>query len=736
MTFVAHMQDSTSKSQNSNTNDRLGRLVRLTLKELREILRDRRTIITLVLMPLLLYPVLSIAFQQFFLSSLGPGEAPRYLLGFRTAVEERYVGRYLERGRFELASLHGELSGDSTSQIPELGVLGNQYEDLEQGVRDGLIDVGVRFSDGHRQRLDPREDVAVNLELLYNPHIYSSREAVEYIEKCFAAASEGFLANRLQVLGVSQRAVPIRTSRHVVEDPQSKGSTVSLTSVIPFILILMTITGAVYPAIDLTAGERERGTLEVLVAAPIPRVGLLFAKYVAVVTVALLTATANLATMTFTITVSGLGRLVFGEGGVSPGMIAAVFGLLLLFAAFFSAVLLVLTSFARSFKEAQAYLIPLMLVSLAPGMLSLKPGLELAGFWLVTPLANIVLLGRDLFEARTSGVAALIVVISTILYAAGAITLAARIFGAETVLYSTQAGWRDLWRRSREPQALPPVSSALGSLALLFPAYFLANSLQARLTGENLTAALAFGALATAVLFGGFPIVSIYLARVSWRDAFQFRVALWWAWPAAIALGLSMWMVAHEVVLAQQYVTGAITRGTWQPAPLDERLLERARVVIEQLRNVSPVIVVICLGITPAVFEELFFRGFLLSALGGVTSPRTSLWGSALLFGLFHLIARDGLAIERFLPSTLLGLVLGWVCLRAGSVLPGIVLHACHNSLLLLALHFQPELEIRGWGVDEQHHLPETWLAAGVLLALCAFALIWLFGQHSASRRG
>src|SRR5438067_7754961 len=98
----------------------------------------------------------------------------------------------------------------------------------------------------------------------------------------------------------------------------------------------MTITGAVYPAIDLTAGERERGTLEVLVAAPVPRLGLLFAKYLSVVAVAVLTAVVNLATMTVTLLVSGLGPLVF-RGGSPALAIVQVFFLLLLFAAFFSA---------------------------------------------------------------------------------------------------------------------------------------------------------------------------------------------------------------------------------------------------------------------------------------------------------------------------------------------------------------------------------------------------------------
>ena len=141
---------------------------------------------------------------------------------------------------------------------------------------------------------------------------------------------------------------------------------------IPLILVLMTVTGAVYPAIDLTAGERERGTLETLIAAPVPRLGLLMAKYVAVLTVALLTALVNLAGMTITAHSTGLAASLFG-GGMTLDVVIKVLLLLALFAAFFSAILLALTSCARSFKEAQAYIIPLMLVCLVPGVLCLLP---------------------------------------------------------------------------------------------------------------------------------------------------------------------------------------------------------------------------------------------------------------------------------------------------------------------------------------------------------------------------
>src|SRR4029077_20473757 len=142
---------------------------------------------------------------------------------------------------------------------------------------------------------------------------------------------------------------------------------------------LMTVTGAVYPAIDLTAGERERGTLEMLIAAPVPRVGLLLAKYVAVLTVALLTATINLLGMAITAHSTGLNVTLFGGGGLTLLGIFKVLMLLGLFAAFFSAALLAVTSYARSFKEAQAYIIPLMLLCLVPGIICLMPGLQLTG---------------------------------------------------------------------------------------------------------------------------------------------------------------------------------------------------------------------------------------------------------------------------------------------------------------------------------------------------------------------
>src|ERR1041385_7106381 len=101
--------------------------------------------------------------------------------------------------------------------------------------------------------------------------------------------------------------------------------------------------------------------------------------------------------MTITVTWSGLGAQVFKEG-LTVLLVINLLGLLLLFAAFFSAVLLCLTRFARSFKEAQAYLIPLMMASLTPGIMAMMPDLKLNSVLASLPLVNVVLMARDLFE--------------------------------------------------------------------------------------------------------------------------------------------------------------------------------------------------------------------------------------------------------------------------------------------------------------------------------------------------
>ncbi len=689
---------------------RLGLLRRLVRKELNEVLRDRRTILTLVLMPLLLYPLLGVALRTFLLSNLTQPGQTVYLVAVQPGDEGGSVREYLRLGQLLLQQRKTPSERDdgqtapAPHEQPEPELRFEYLEDPEKEVMDGQVDVAIRVRPPGPFRLHPDHNLAVDWEVLYREDSANALEAMRYVEKVCAAANARFLSTRLFWLRIRQRDAPVLPRPIALHDPRPHRPAL-LPGLVPLILILMTITGAVYPAIDVTAGERERGTLEILAAAPVPRLSILFAKYVAVLTVAMLTALVNLGTMSVTLYLTGVGEVLFGKDVLSPLVFVEVLALLLLFAAFFSAVLLVLTSFARSFKEAQAYLVPLMLLALMPGILSLVPGVRLQGPLAVAPLINIALLTRDLLEGEANPVLAVVVVAATLLYALAALAVAARVFTAEAVLYSQPGGWADLVRRPHEQHATATPSAALLCVALLFPSAFVTHGLLARWEEGSIASLLLCLALANVLLFGGFPLVAAWWGRLWLSSAFRLGRPSWSACGASALLGLSLWPWVHE--MARLLRNAGVTT-------LSAKQLEGVQAMLRQWETLPPAFVLLVVAVLPAVLEELFFRGYLFGALLSALRPGAAILVSALLFALFHLILAGTLVVERFVPSFLLGLVLGWTCWQTGSVWPGVLLHALHNGSLVLLGYYQPRLGELG-GVAASEHLPLSWLAAAAL---------------------
>ncbi|HEY3391567.1 MAG TPA: ABC transporter permease subunit/CPBP intramembrane protease [Lacipirellulaceae bacterium] len=699
----------------------LGRLRRLVVKELREILRDRRTIITLVVMPLLIYPLLAVVFQRFLVTSIAINEDITYIIGVDSDIAKEILSRQLEEGDAALAEaqkrrapnvlesfeIHQKEShapkipqgpAASADPTPEWIVEPFSTEDLKRHVIDSSLHLVVLMLRDSGDKPENGLKAPTRWELVYRDGSPTSEAALHFVEARLQAYNEMQLDRQLREQGVVI-ALPAGTTRHPVSF--SGAPVFSLAALIPLILVLMTVTGAVYPAIDLTAGERERGTLETLIAAPVPRIGLLMAKYVAVLAVALLTALVNLAGMTITAHSTGLAASLFG-GGMTLAVVVKVLLLLALFAAFFSAILLALTSCARSFKEAQAYIIPLMLVCLVPGVLCLLPSLEFAGWMGVTPLVNIVMLARDLLEGTVKTELAVAAVLSTALYVVAAIALAARIFGTDAILYGSQQTWTDLVRRPATPQRAAGLPGALLALALIFSCFFTLGTGLARSTEIPIERQLIVRALITAIVFGGIPIALATFLRLRWTTGLGLSRAHPLSFVAAVLLGLSVWPVAHEVFLLSEEL-GLTVMGLKEIAA--------AKYMIQQLRAMPLGLVLVTLAVVPAVFEELCFRGFLVSSLRTVVSAGWAAVLAAVLFGLFHEVISPG----RLMTSTFIGLVLGWMRVRTGSVLPCIVLHAVHNSLLLSINHWQTELAAQRWGVEEQAHLPIEWMAMSAL---------------------
>lgn len=702
----------------------------LLKKELREILRDRRTVITLILMPLLVYPLLGLVLQKFFLSQMSQLSQIEYRIILPNESEGQLLRAILAKGDRLLAKEGSQLPEAEQTAKPQ-GQLAafqkmkpvvnfliadstGENKNMARLVRSGMVDVGVRYfpvdiargKDAQGNRL--KEKYSGRFQIIFGAQSAHSRRAAEYIEKRLQAVRWNYRDQLLTELGKSN-TVPFVTSFEPVKSEMSRGA--SLVTFVPMILLLMTMTGAVYPAIDLTAGERERGTLETLMAAPLPRMWILCSKFFAVLVVATLTAVVNMVAMLGTAYANGLESVLFGEG-ITPLVLLQILLLLLIFAAFFSAVLLCITSFARSFKEAQAYLIPLMLISMAPGVIGLVPDLRMTLLWSVIPLANIVLLSRDFLLHQAHPALFFVSVFSTLFYGVVALSLAARIFGADTILYQSEVSWSDFFKRSGKTHAAPALNNALFCLAVLFPVFILTAAFVSRLQELSMAMRLLISGTLTFCLFLLIPLLFAWLGGVNLKSGFRWYRPRPLACLGAVLLGFTLWPLAYEIEIfaLTDFRIEVLTK-----------LFESMKL---ELDLVPLWIKLISLAVLPAVCEELFFRGYLLSGLLNRFSSRRAIFISAFLFALFHVIVRDSLFIERFFPSFFMGICLGYVNVLTRSVIPGIVLHMLHNGLLITFANFQNYFSQWEMNLQDQKHLPLTWLVVSLACVVVGFLLI------------
>lgn len=703
-----------------------GRLLRLCQKELRETLRDRRTIITLVLMPLLIYPVLSMTLNRFLLTSGQVDGQPMFIVGVASEDEGRWLDELLQDPR--------SLPPEAIRVAPDAPISQFRFAtptepgNLEKLLRTAEIDVIAElvlerappreeFGPGGLRRERFRRGEFARVTLTGANGVGNSELARRILAERLLYFEKAIAAETLEVAGIWPPLSLEIMARGIGEAEHES----MLVAIVPLVLVLMTITGAVYPAIDLTAGERERGTMEALIASPVPRGAVLFAKYVAVVTVAMLTALANLGAMLTTLWAGGLMPLLVGEGEPIPWLqFLQILGLLVLFSCFFSAVLLALTSFARSFKEAQAYLIPLMLLSLTPGVLSLMPGVELSGPLAIVPLLNIILLSREILAGSASAVTLLAAILSTVAYAAAALAVAARLFGSDAVLRGSELSIGAAVRRPEKSRPRPTVGEAAMTLALLFPTYYLASNILAQLAPAQIAPRLIVNALVLIAVFGGLPLLAAVYCRDSLRTTYRLARPAAVAVLGAVVMGLGLWTWAHELFLLGEMfgIEG-----------LDASKISRVEALVAEFRTIPPWLILACLALAPAIVEELCFRGYLFSALSEKLSAAQVIGLTAVLFGLFHMLTGSTLLVERFLPTTMLGVALGWLAWRTGSVWPGILLHLTHNGFLELAVRYRDELLAWGIGVEEQTHLPLSWLAAGSAAVVVGAALIAWSGR-------
>jgi sodium transport system permease protein len=657
---------------------RIGAIYR---KELIDILRDRRTLMAMIVIPVAMYPLLMIAFFRAAESGQERLQAEKFVVETPDAATRDEV-----RGIIDAV----DHARDAEAKRPTF--------DLRIAPAAGPSAIGddvharITLSDVPSP---PPLPARLEVEITYNEVNARSMTAMEQLTKVFNRYREQITRDSLrQVLrelpqkphegDVDLILQPVQVNTVSAASERQRGGW-ALGQIVPMILVLMTITGAIYPAIDLTAGERERGTLETLIVTPVPILHLIIGKFLVVATVGLITAALNVASVAATMHFGGLTRAISAEMPIQIPVV--IFPLILVclipFALLFSAILVAVCSFARTFKEAQNYVMPVIIIAMVPAFSVMLPGVRLKGVLLVLPVGNMVLLTRELFQQTYTVSQILIVVFSTTLYAAAALGVAAKLFGKEAVLFADSRSYRVLFsRRYFEPLPRPTGAQALLLAALLFPACFYAQSLLAEATHDSFIKMMGW---LTLVQFGGLfivlPLAITTYFKIDPVETFRLRLPPLRAVLAAVMIGSSSWLLANVAVQLQERVL-----------PPSKVLEEFGRQIEAQLGSVPLWQVLLLIAIVPAVCEEFLFRGFLLSGLASSTRKWSAIWAAAFIFGLYHFL------IDKVPVTMLLGVVLAYTCWQSRSIFPGMLIHAMHNGIgvLLMALPRWVQAESHG----------------------------------------
>jgi len=395
-------------------------------KELRDSIRDRRTLISTIVVPTVIIPLLifGAGFVMKNIVKKARSEASSVML-VGGSDSPRLVAAFKANDEFRI--------------VPAT-------EDYKAAVSNKHVRVAVEIPEGFDAALDAGKVPVVQI-LHYQGEMKSSmgRNQVDrFLERYRAEHVQATLRER----GLSESIVtPFKIESKNVAPPEKVGGN-AIGGFVPYMIIILCFTGAMYPAMDLTAGEKERGTMETLLCSPVNRINIVLGKF-------LLVLTASAATVGLTIGMMGLSAflapIVLGGGApaaaavgeaqsanpmlIDPFGLIGVFAMVIPVAVLFASVQLTVALFAKSFKEAQSYVSPMIVLVFLPAMMGMLPGVELNVKTAIIPLVNISLVCKDMLSGVWNWPYIALIFGSSAVYSAIALAVCVRMFNREDVIF-------------------------------------------------------------------------------------------------------------------------------------------------------------------------------------------------------------------------------------------------------------------------------------------------------------
>lgn len=644
------------------------RIQTLVKKEMLDVFRDKKTLLMMLVVPLILYPLIFIGVMQLTVYISSSMEAQNYKIVVEAPDENALIQKFMEAGQRAQKTDEKETAAEEENdrQSYEITIVeADSISDYETALNEEAIDVYIsgQIQDGRMQ-----------YDVYYLSSVTNSSYAADLAMDILDELKEDMTRQKLVDEGMDVQVVmePIRYEKQdTASSEQSLGSIVG--SILPFMLIISLLIGTMYPAIDTTAGERERGTLETILTLPVTNRQLIISKFITVAMIGMVSAILNILSMgaiavyMYKLMDMQTDVAAFDLAKFVPAILVCILAVFA-FSLFISAVTMCVTSFARSYKEANNYITPLMLVVMFVGYIGFIPNIELTRTMAMVPVANICLLIKNMMAFKIDYGAIAVVLLSNVAYAVIAILFLSKIYDSEAILFADgKAGLQLFEKRSNiKKGGVPTVSDVwfVAALTLLLILYA-GSMLQIRF-------GLA-GVFGTQMIILLVPLAFVLYTKRDIRQTYGFAGT-----KAAGYLGAAILIAG--VILLNIVISAALV--SLFPASADN-----VETTFSEILGDNALAALFVIAAAPAVCEEMMFRGVILHALKAKYRVPSAIVITAALFGVFHM------SLVKFIPTALLGLVFCIVVWWTDSIYPAMLMHFINNAFSVAVMYYPEQID-------------------------------------------
>lgn len=616
--------------------------------ELLALLRDTRTILLSVLLPIILLPVLLLTLNRFGLRGAGTDEN-----GYTYAQSKPF------------AALHKLLDAAFDQHMfKEILV-----ENGEASLADGTLDLLLRVSTSQKGSTELTSDI-VKMFPGFAPLMLPKKFGAPVVELLYRSDRErsvrAYLQAQAQLLDFREKVVDLYLEQkgakpalkiHEEDVSTARGRAArKFGPALSSFMVLMLLGGGSVAALDSLAGERERGTLATLFVSSMERRSIAWSKFCAVTIISVSVALLQILNLVVYVAL-GFFKLPLSDEGGQGTQLAVLLVIFSMEAIFTASLMLYISARSSSFKEAQLFFFPAFLVCFALSLSGLMPSLASRSVVSLIPLTGPGVLIPEVLAGRTDWLALAIQCLAHLgfsyLLLRSTLELMERenFLGGEAPLHGAALRFEEFSQR------VLPFYALLGACLFVIPSNFQALS---DLQGQ--------GVFNQLVLFGLAPYLFVRYYGQDIRKVVPIR----WVSPKILVAALLLVPLGQVAATGLSHLVGPLL-----PAPV--KALEE----MMKLLNVEGTPhwqLYLLIGVLPGLFEEFAFRGVLLHALHKRFAPWTLAAVVAIVFGFFHV------NFFRVLPTAYLGFVMAVLTLSTGSLIPGMIVHIGNNSLAVWAM--------------------------------------------------